>query len=214
MTSLKSLNKPIVRLDAILLFLEGLIFASFIFSGFYLAFLKLTCEAEDCLSIPSVVDISIAVFRFALPVIAMISCLRIAINVRDNNLSDRAGLHFYLSLFSLFVCYLIFGIFADQFLALTIRQATTSLLYSVEMLILIGTTISFFQDTATFEISTWFVKIRLIVSILLMVVLVISPFLGLLVSVPVLLIMYIVTYFLRFFDRALTTSETLVNIVI
>jgi len=125
----------------------------------------------------------ITFIQFSFIIFAVVNSLRIGLVYLIHDPDDEQETLFYLSLFGLFLSYTIYGIYYPTFLALSSRTQIDSPILFVELILLGGTVLSFLNEKDIWEKSNFFVKFRISLSFLHLLLLIINPQIGIFASI-------------------------------
>ncbi len=112
----------------------------------------------------------------------ILSSLRTAVTFWVNDIDDEPETLFYVSLGGLALSYTTFGLFFEEFIKSIFGDFTSSPVILASIVILLSTVIGFLADKRTWDKVCTFVKLRITLSLLLIISLIISPILGIILS--------------------------------
>lgn len=137
-------------------------------------------------------QVGLTLFKIFFPIWAALNSARLAVVYRLSDEDDKPETFFYWGLFSLFGCYAALNVFFVQFfsqLSSTVaKMSLDSPILIAEILLISGTLALLLADTQNWDKSSFFVKARVSISLLHIVLFLISPPFGVLtwmIIVPV-----------------------------
>ncbi len=158
---------------------------SFFVALFWFFYLSL-CKASSCSSFlisNEVQNTLIALFFF---IWGALNSLRIGLVFLLNDKDEKPENLFYISLVGLFLCNLLIGIFFTEFVSRSEKNQVDTPSFIALIIILMSTVASLLADRQTWDKSTAFVKFRISLTILELVILLVNPFLGIFTAIFVL----------------------------
>lgn len=165
------------RLGKILKWIEIVGLIIMILSVFWFLY-TLVCTSIQCRSSIITYNNVINIFQFAIPFGALINSLRIATVFRKNDPDSDPEPLFYISLITLFISFSVFGYNFDQFLDRnSISFINSPILFALVASTLI-TVLLLLADKKTWDKSISFVRFRISLSLLELIILLINPVIG------------------------------------
>lgn len=147
-------------------------------------FYQSRCNDITCTIEINSVQVGLSLFKIFFPIWAALNSARIALVYRLSDTDDEPETFFYWGLIGLFACYATLNIFFIQFLnqySNSFGQVSIdSPILIAEILLIAGTLALLLADTQNWDKSTFFVKARVSVSLLHIVLFLISPPFGVL----------------------------------
>ena len=113
----------------------------------------------------------------------LLNSVRIGLVFLINDPDPEPEYLFYVSLVGLFISNILFGLFFSDFVSRAEKGQVDAPVFIAEVVVLMFTVGSLLADRQTWDKSTTFVKIRISLSILELVVLLINPYLGIILAV-------------------------------
>jgi len=118
--------------------------------------------------------------------LALVFFVRTGVSFALSDPDDRGEPLFYLSLCGLMVQYILITFFFDEII--TSRLQNTQGLPLLLVIIFIGTAFSLLADKATWDKTSYFVRLRITISLIHIITVIVSPLLSLLSALPFLVI--------------------------
>lgn len=175
MFSKKLLTKK--NLNSLLRFLELVFLIVVGFFAFRIIYLN-TCNTLSCVtSRPSQEDLNLAI-QLAFPIFGLLNSFRISTSFSLNDLDPEPEDFFHLSLVGVGISYFISGIFFRDFNQISNREIAQSTPFSLNLLILGFAGFLLFQEKKLWSKSTNFVKVRIALSLIHLVLIAINPYIG------------------------------------
>lgn len=161
-------------------------FASTFFVGLFWFFYLSLCRADSCKSFwLSTVTQNFVISAFFITW-GFLNSLRIGVVFLLNDPDDEPEILFYISLVGLFLCNLLIGLFFPDFVSRADKNQVDTPAFIALIIILMSTVASLLVDKQNWDKSTTFVKARISLTILELVVLLVNPYLGIITAVIIL----------------------------
>jgi hypothetical protein len=112
----------------------------------------------------------------------ILSSVRTGLTFLLDDDDDEPETVFYVSLGGLALSYVIFGLFFDDFIKSIFGDFTSSSVILASVVTLLATVVGFLADKRTWDKVSTFVKLRITLSLLLIISLIISPVFGVILS--------------------------------
>jgi len=179
------LFQKVIFWQEILKWAEVFFTISFFIALFWSFYLSL-CSADSCSSFLISNSTQNTIITLFFSVWGLLNSLRIGLVFLLNDDDERVENLFYISLVGLFLCNLIIGLFFTEFVARTEKNQVDTPSFIALIIVLMSTVASLLADKQTWDKSTPFVKYRISLTILELVILLVNPFLGIFSAIIVL----------------------------
>lgn len=150
----------------------------FLFWVLYTSF----CSNTSCKEFAISQEQFIQFIQVAFPVYGIVNSLRLGLVYRLNDRDDEPESIFYISLGGLAMLYTLIGLFFSDFLARSQRSGSESSIFIITLLLFVVTVGSLLADRQTWDKSTFFVRWRVVLSLIHVIILLINPITGLMLS--------------------------------
>ncbi len=137
------------------------------------------CQVGVCQSVSLSENFFSSVVLFHLSLFALVNSLIIGLAYYFFDDETEINILFYLGLFGLFSAYLLYGLFFQEFVQIGQKKILPNGLFYAEFIIIFTSTLIFFEIEEIWKKINLFIKIKLILTILLITSLIISSFIGL-----------------------------------
>jgi hypothetical protein len=165
----------------VLKWLEVLFTAIFFVVIFWFFYLSL-CKADTCKEFWITNQVQNIIVGIFFSVWGLLTSLRIGVVFLLNDPDPEPEYLFYLSLVGIFLSNLLFGLFFNDFVLRAENNQSDTPSFIALILVLMTTVGSLLLDKQTWDKSTAFVKIRISMAVIELVVLLINPYLGIILA--------------------------------
>lgn len=177
-----TIYKSLLIFQTILKWLE-LAFAGIFTVLIFWIFYKVLCYDVVCQQVNITQQQLVSLLQFILPLVGLLNSLRIGLLFVLNDKDKIPETFFYLGLIGLFISYSIFGLFFNSFLYRGENTLADSPVLIIQVFVLLITISLLLADRQTWDKSTAFIRLRISLSLIHLVLFLINPVIGLLASV-------------------------------
>lgn len=139
-----------------------------------------TCETQYCMSLRTSKQTFDFFVSFVLILFGILNSVQVWLMLKSSDEDATGRGFFYLGVFGLALNYLIFGLFFSSLNELSVKGANSSMVFFIQISIFACNILLLFKDSSVWELAGNGVKVRVSLALLQIIILLVSPALGLL----------------------------------
>ncbi|MEI6728749.1 MAG: hypothetical protein WCK98_03855 [bacterium] len=179
--NLKHINSTFLTYSKVVKWFEVLLILVFYTLTFWLLYSN-SCINQNCKELAPSTEIFFSIIKVGFIVWGLLNSLRIALVYMAFDRDKEPEILFHTSLAGLTLCFSVVGLFFQEFDEYSRRVIANSGPFLVELVLILTTAIVLLQEKYIWEKANSFVKVRVGLSFLHLILLLVNPFIGLIAS--------------------------------
>lgn len=177
----KHINSTFLNYSKVVMWFEVLLILVFYTLTFWLLYTN-SCPDRSCKDLSPSTELFFSIIEVGFIVWGLFNSLRIALVYMAFDRDKEPETLFHTSLAGLTLCFCVIGLFFQEFDEYSRRVIANSIPFSIELLLILTTAIVLLQEKYIWEKANGFVKVRVGLSFVHLILLLVNPLLGVLTS--------------------------------